>query len=701
MHAEEYKFLDFLKKSTQFTIPIFQRTYSWGNEQVQQLWDDIIRTGKNEKIQSHFIGSIVYILHEKADSVFQPAMVIDGQQRLTTLSLLLEALARHVGDKEPYDGFSAEKIREYYLINRLENEEKKYKLVLTQTDKNTLIRLVTQKKAPVDPSIRIQSAFDFFQLKLKDLSSELGYLCSGLAKLMIVSISLTNGQDNPQLIFESMNSTGKELSQADLIRNYILMDLEPEKQSELYKEYWRPMEISFGQEAYEQHFDAFMRHYLTFRTGKIPRIRDVYKAFKEYSTDADNSFTDIRSLLDDLCRHSEFYGAMALGKEKDKELNQAFQDLRELNVETAYPFMLELYEDYRNEALSKTDFLDILQLTASYVFRRYICGIPTNSLNKTFSNFTKTMDKEAYLESAAASYQLMPSYRRFPTDEEFVREIKHRDLYNFRGRSYWLRKLENHGKKEIVTVGNYTIEHIMPQNENLSVEWQKELGEDWQEIHETMLHTLGNLTLTGYNSEYSDRPFIEKKTMNGGFVMSPLRLNEGLGHTAVWNKQSIEKRADRLAKLAKEVWTYPGLSEEILSKYKEKPKGAGSYTLDNYPYLQKGKPSRILFDAICKEILAVDSSVVYEEMLKYYIAYKAETNFADIVPLANSLAITLNMPFEKINDPKQIAQNVAGLGHWGNGEVEVRITSLDQIPYVMSLINQSFEHQMGNGQEVE
>ena len=181
MHAEEYKFLDFLKKSTQFTIPIFQRTYSWGNEQVQQLWDDIIRTGKNEKIQSHFIGSIVYILHEKADSVFQPAMVIDGQQRLTTLSLLLEALARHVGDKEPYDGFSAEKIREYYLINRLENEEKKYKLVLTQTDKNTLIRLVTQKKAPVDPSIRSLSAFDFFQLKLKDLSSELGYLCSGLA----------------------------------------------------------------------------------------------------------------------------------------------------------------------------------------------------------------------------------------------------------------------------------------------------------------------------------------------------------------------------------------------------------------------------------------------------------------------------------------------------------------------------------------
>ena len=700
MHAEEYKLLDFLKKSTQFTIPIFQRTYSWGDDEVQQLWEDIIRTGKNEKIQSHFIGSIVYILHEKADSVFQPAMVIDGQQRLTTLSLLLEALARHVGDKEPYEGFSAGKIREYYLINRLENEEKKYKLVLTQTDKSTLINLVSQKKAPLDPSIRIQSAFDFFQNKLKNLGSDIGYLCSGLAKLMVVSISLTNGQDNPQLIFESMNSTGKELSQADLIRNYVLMDLKPEKQTDLYNEYWRPMEIGFGQEAYEQHFDAFMRHYLTVRTGKIPRIRDVYKSFKEYTNDPDNPFTDIASLLDDLCRHSEFYGAMALGKEKDKELSQVFQDLRELNVDTAYPFMLELYEDYQDNGLSKTDFLSILRLTESYVFRRYICGIPTNSLNKTFANFTRTVDKDAYLESVAASYQLMPSYRRFPTDEEFGREIKHRDLYNFRGRSYWLRKLENYGKKEIVTVGNYTIEHIMPQNENLSAEWIKELGPDWKEIHETMLHTLGNLTLTGYNSEYSDRPFREKKTMDGGFAVSPLRLNEGLGQTPIWNRQSIEQRADKLAKLAKDVWGYPDLTEMVLSKYKEQPKATSFYALENHDYLQIGKPSRMLFDAIRKEILAIDS-VVYEEILKYYIAYKAETNFVDIVPLANSLSLMLNMPFENLYDPEGVAQNVSGLGRWGNGEVEIKINSVGQIPYALSLINQSFEHQMGNGRGEE
>ena len=213
MHAVEYKLLDFLKKSTQFTIPIFQRTYSWGEEQIKQLLDDIVRTGKNDGINSHFIGSIVYILHEKADAVFQPSMVIDGQQRLTTLSILLEALARHVGDDEPCEGFSAEKIREYYLINRLEKDDKRYKLLLTQTDKDTLINLVTQRKLPVNSSRRIEAAFRFFEESLK--------LLEQIYQLYVLVCKVDDRKyfvikdDNPQLIFESMNSTGKELSQAD------------------------------------------------------------------------------------------------------------------------------------------------------------------------------------------------------------------------------------------------------------------------------------------------------------------------------------------------------------------------------------------------------------------------------------------------------------------------------------------------------
>lgn len=700
MHAEESNLLDFLKKSTQFTIPIFQRTYSWGSEEVTQLWDDIIRTGKNENIKSHFIGSIVYIFQEKNDIVFQSAMVIDGQQRLTTISLLLEALARYVGEDEPIDGFSAEKIREYYLINRLEKENRKYKLLLTQTDKDTLINLVTQQKYPNEYSLRIKDAFDFFQTKIASLGSDLKYLCNGLAKLMVVSIALTNGQDNPQLIFESMNSTGKELSQADLIRNYVLMDLPVEEQTLLYNHYWRPMEISFGQEAYENHFDAFMRHYLTMRTRTIPRLREVYKAFKEYSGDPENPFEDTKSLLDDVCRFSNYYVTLVLKQLKADKLNDAILDLRELDVDTAIPFLLELFDDYEQKILSKDDFVRILRLTESYVFRRNVCSIPTNSLNKTFANFTKTIDKTYYLESIEVAYKLMPSYRRFPTDEEFERDLKLRDLYNFRNRSYWLRKLENHGKKEFVSIGEYTVEHIMPQNENLSAEWQQDLGPDWKEIHSSLLHTLGNLTLTGYNSEYSDKPFKVKKTTEKGFMYSPLRLNEGLGQVSRWNKEAIEQRADRLARQAINVWSYPEVPEEALQKYKEKTKPSAVYTLNNFKYLSDGSHTRELFEAIRKEILAIDP-VVTEEFKKVYIAYKAETNFVDITPLAKSLYMTLNLSFEKIRDPRNLCRNVSKVGRWGNGEVEVRIKDFGDIPYVMSLIRQSFDHQMGNGRQEE
>lgn len=700
MHAEESNLLDFLKKATQFTIPIFQRTYSWGSEEVTQLWDDIIRTGKNENIKSHFIGSIVYIFQEKNDIVFQSAMVIDGQQRLTTISLLLEALARYVGEDEPIDGFSAEKIREYYLINRLEKENRKYKLLLTQTDKDTLINLVTQQKYPNEYSLRIKDAFDFFQTKIASLGSDLKYLCNGLAKLMVVSIALTNGQDNPQLIFESMNSTGKELSQADLIRNYVLMDLPVEEQTLLYNHYWRPMEISFGQEAYENHFDAFMRHYLTMRTRTIPRLREVYKAFKEYSGDPENPFEDTKSLLDDVCRFSNYYVTLVLKQLKADKLNDAILDLRELDVDTAIPFLLELFDDYEQKILSKDDFVRILRLTESYVFRRNVCSIPTNSLNKTFANFTKTIDKTYYLESIEVAYKLMPSYRRFPTDEEFERDLKLRDLYNFRNRSYWLRKLENHGKNEFVSIGEYTVEHIMPQNENLSAEWQQELGPDWKEIHSSLLHTLGNLTLTGYNSEYSDKPFKVKKTTEKGFMYSPLRLNEGLGQVSRWNKEAIEQRADRLARQAINVWSYPEVPEEVLQKYKEKTKPSAVYTLNNFKYLSDGSHTRELFEAIRKEILAIDP-VVTEEFKKVYIAYKAETNFVDITPLAKSLYMTLNLSFEKIRDPRNLCRNVSKVGRWGNGEVEVRIKDFGDIPYVMSLIRQSFDHQMGNGRQEE
>ena len=306
MKAVEAKLLGFLKKSPQFVIPIYQRIYSWSEEECLQLWEDILRTGKNDAITAHFVGSIVYV--EKglySVSSQTPLLVIDGQQILTTITLLIEALSRVIGEGEPLEGFSSKKLRNYYLLNPLEEGDKKYKLILSQTDRETLTALLDQVPEPKDPSLRVKANFEFFANKIADEKDNLKAICSGLAKLIIVDISLNRDQDNPQLIFESLNSTGRELSQADLIRNFILMGLEHELQSKLYSQYWRPMELDFGQEAYSTYFDSFMRHYLTVKTGNIPKESDVYEVFKKYSRSPEVS--NVETLVSDIHSFSKLY----------------------------------------------------------------------------------------------------------------------------------------------------------------------------------------------------------------------------------------------------------------------------------------------------------------------------------------------------------------------------------------------------------
>ena len=325
---------------------------------------------------------------------------------------------------------------------------------------------------------------------------------------------------------------------------------------------------------------------------------------------------------------------MALDKEQDDNLAPAFRDLRELRVDVAFPFLLELYDDYAQTRLPKADFVHAIRLIEAYVFRRAVCAIPTNSLNKTFATFGRVLKKDRYIQSIKAYLLSLPSssYRRFPGDEEFKREMSVRDLYNFPRRSYWLRRLENHDRKERVPVDEYTIEHIMPQNENLSIAWREALGSEWQQVQERLLHTLGNLTLTGYNSEYSDRPFAEKRDMQGGFKESPLRLNEGLGVLDTWNENTILQRAERLATQAVQVWVPPVLRPDILAAFRAKIELPDGYTLDkDHPYLTPGSPMRPVFDTFRKAVFALDPGIS-EEVLKLYVACKAETNFVDVVP---------------------------------------------------------------------
>lgn len=698
MKASETRLLEFLEKAKQFAIPIYQRTYSWTEKQCLTLWHDILRIGSSGAAGGHFIGSVVYIEDDMYHvSSHSPLLVIDGQQRLTTVTLILEALARCLGTREPHKGFSAAKIRGYYLLNPLEEGDHSFKLLLTQTDRESLLALMQQQPMPSSHSVRIEENFKLFQELIHKLEGDFEPLCKGLEKLMIVDIALTRGQDSPQLIFESMNSTGLELTQADLIRNFVLMDLKHSQQMQLYKRYWHPMELAFGQEAYSTQFDSFMRHYLTVRTRDVPKINAVYDACKKYirATLSDkNGSENLAGILADIHKFSSFYCKMNLDQEKEGQLQTVFHDLRELRIDVAYPFLLELYHDYDSKVLSAKDFISALKLVEAYVFRRLVCEIPTNSLNKTFSTLGRSLDKDCYLTSLQGCFLEMPSYRRFPSDDEFNRALRKRDLYNFSRRSYWLRRLENHLRKERVSIQEYTIEHILPQNKDLSQPWRDALGPEWRRIQETLVHTIGNLTLTGYNSEYSDHPFEDKRDREGGFRDSPLKLNRGLGTISSWNETTIRERAKQLADLALKVWAYPaspdggrGVRAKSITQNSQ-----SEWNLSHH--FRDGHPMRSLFEAFRKEVLALDPCVS-ENIFKVYIAFKAETNFVDVVAQKKRLILSLNMRFHELDDPRHVANDTTGVATWGNGDVEVRLTRKDQLPYALGLVRQALESQMG------
>jgi uncharacterized protein with ParB-like and HNH nuclease domain/predicted transport protein len=595
---------------------------------------------------------------------------------------------------EPVEGFSAEKIKSRYLTRHLEKGEKFFKLLLSQTDDETLRSIIQERELPQEQSVRISENFDFFLTEISDLNGNVEDLCRGIAKLAIVDIALNRGEDNPQLIFESMNSTGKALSQADLIRNYILMGLKPDLQTRLYESYWRPMELEFGQAAYGEEFDAFMRHYLTMKFSEIPRIDQIYDNFKYYATKDDVSIAGVEELVKDLRGYASYYCAMALGKEKDLDLKRAFQELKDFKVDVAYPFLLEVYGDYKSEQITKFEFIEVVKLVESYAFRRAVVQIPTNSMNKTFARFALSINRDNYLDSVNAIFTSLTSYRRFPSDEEFLHDLKIRDLYNFRRGAYWLRKLENFNRKELPVLEDYSIEHILPQNEELNSWWKEALGTDWAEVQKKLLHTLGNLTLTRYNSEFSDRSFIEKRDFpEGGFKTSPLVLNQNLGGLDTWNEETIVERADRLAERALKIWASPETSEAELTRIlrKEKSTVKNSYTYADHKYLGNEHVSS-LFAELKEQVLAIDPAV-YEEVLKLYIAFKAETNFVDVVLKSTGLRLTINLPFSDLQDPQNRAENVKGKGRWGNGEVSLEVDSKEEISYAMFLINQAYRRQ--------
>ena len=686
MDARKGNIYEILNGNKQFLIPVYQRYYSWDIEQCKRLWNDIVEMQKKGKV-GHFVGSIVNIAEQAMPTGVQKYMIIDGQQRMTTLSLLLLAL-RDYASKNPEDTtINARRIDNMLLKNEYESGDERYKLLLTETDRDILMRLVEEKPILDDTRSKLLDNYKFFAGKIADKELQPAEVYESIGKLQIVNITLDRSVDDAQAIFESLNSTGKELSESDLIRNYVLMGLEPTEQTYVYEHFWRPMELLFVYETQDSVMDRFFRDYLTMKITRIPKQDRVYEEFKLYHLNCE--FSTIRELCQDLLTYAKYYTDMVFKRSSNPALKSLYEDINDLRMEVSYPFLLKVHNDYAEGIISEDDLKLIIRLCISYVFRRSICDIPTNSLNKTFATLKNEIKPDDYVNSIKAFFVMRNDYKEFPDDDKFAAAFVSRDIYTMRSRNFILSHLENYGNKAPIIIENYTIEHIMPQNSSLSPEWQQMLGANWREVQKTYLHTIGNLTLTAYNSEMSDHPFMVKMDMEGGFKESALRLNAYVVKLNEWNEQTIKERAALLADKAKQIWAYPDMTAAELAPYQTVEKPAERYSLETY---DTNVFTKTLFEVLDRRIQNL-SPDVKREFKKLYVAYKLDTNFVDIVFQKQRLRISVNMKFSEVIDPNGICRDITGIGRWGNGDVELYMEHTSDVDQIMEIVEQSYRLQ--------
>lgn len=686
MDATKGNIYAILNGNKQFLIPVYQRYYSWDLEQCKRLWDDIVEMQKKNKA-GHFVGSIVNIAEQAMPTGVQKFMIIDGQQRMTTLALLLISLRDYAIEHPEDTTINFRRINSMLLKNEYEIGDEQYKLLLTETDRAMLIGLVERNLIQTTNSSRILENYQFFSDRIADMELKPAEIYESIGKLQIVNITLDRAVDDAQAIFESLNSTGKELSESDLIRNYVLMGLETSEQNYVYTHQWRPMELLFDYEKQDSIMDKFFRDYLTMKLTRIPKINCVYEEFKKYHLNCE--FASVRELCEDLLTYAKYYTDMIFRRSLNSNVKALYTDIHVLRMDVAYPFLLKVHNDCAEGAITEANLIEIMKMCISYVFRRSICDIPTNSLNKTFATLRNKIRTDDYVNSIKAFFILRDDYKEFPDDDKFGKAFVTKDIYSIRSRNFILSHLENFGNKAPIIIENYTIEHIMPQSSNLKDEWKTMLGPNWREIQKTYLHTIGNLTLTAYNSEMSDNPFMIKMEMEGGFKESALWLNAYLVKLTEWNEQRIKERAALLSDKAKQIWQYPDLKSEELAPYQVEEKPTQRYTLESYNI---NAFTKMLFEMLDRRIMNL-SPDVKREFKKLYIAYKLDTNFTDIVVQKQRLRISLNMKYPEIIDPKGVCRDITGIGRWGNGDVELFFEHTSEIDDVMELIEQSYRMQ--------
>lgn len=566
MEAKLLSLSDFLiQPKTQFIIPVYQRNYDWTETQCRQLLKDIYSVGRNDNYISHFIGSVVFI----HDGVYSSAgkrllTIIDGQQRLTTMTLILYVLslkAREIGNEK-----LANELFEDYVINKRFDEEKIKLRPVKKDDKALKYIIENSENDTFDGYSRIIENFNYFKSEIPQEDTDV--LLKGISKLVFVEISLERQKDDPQRIFESLNSTGLDLSQADLIRNYVLMDLSPKDQNRIYDKYWFEIEnLTIEDRSKQTKLSDFIRDFLTFKFRDIPNKNKVFDEFKKrYNF---NNINYLEEVLVDLKNYAKYYSKLINPEvESNIEIRERLKQINKLEINVVYPFLLEVYDDYINNVIDTQAFIEALDLIQSFVWRRFICGLPTNALNKIFMRLYEDItDKSKYVYCLQLSLLMKKGQQRFPTNEEIEAELKVKDFYNIqsKNRIYFLERLENYNNNEPVIIeGNddITVEHIFPQKPSL--EWRKDLGEKFAEFQLKYTHIIANLTLSGNNGELGNKSFIEKRDMpEKGYKASRLFLNKYLSSLNKWTEVELLKRLRILTERIELIWSYPQISVDL------------------------------------------------------------------------------------------------------------------------------------------
>ena len=576
MNASKQSLLIYMTGAkTRFIIPVYQRNYDWKLDNCKQLYSDLVKVVKNDR-PSHFFGSVVSALQPSGE--FVEYLVIDGQQRLTTVSLLMLAMYNLIKNKiiKPREKRLGDLILEEYLIDKYEPLEKRIKLKPVKNDMLALEKLFEEDENERIKSSNLTINYNYFYETIQDEEITIDDLFSALKKLQIVHIALEPA-DNPQLIFESLNSTGLDLNEGDKIRNYVLMGLTIKEQNLYYEQYWNKIEELTNYEV-----SAFIRDYLSIKQMEIPSQNKIYIKFKEYW---ESKNIDIKILLEELLIYAKRYSVLLRGKTGNSQLDSCIIRLNRLETTVTRPFFLEVLRLYDEKSLSLIQVAEIFQLTESYLFRRTICEVPTNALNKIFLTLHREIIKyddtsDNYVEKFIYALTGKRDKGRFPDNDEFAENFSKRPIYkmNKKHSIYILERLENYETLEDKDVyrhcddGTYTIEHIMPQH--LTPEWQHDLGDDYEQIHETWLHRIANLTLTAYNPQYSNYSFTAKKAMKNGFQCSGIRLNMLISQKDQWTLAELEERDSTLTSMALNIWNYP------TTHYLPSKKAFNSHSLD-------------------------------------------------------------------------------------------------------------------------